>query len=198
MGLSHLYPSWVRYKRPRKRQVMSPTDVHWPKDRSSTDTNLCLCLYNYCLSISCRLCTHTHTLLGSINFQNKPFLSLSLIFSCVASIAFCVSFPLLNLDFLPGPILGVGEKRGGANLLKILLLCPPPLSDSPESGGFLLPRLHGRRLGSRLLSWFSSVSSSLPSLLNHATLKRHWVAQCQLRECTFANFYLSTAATMDL
>ena len=122
MGRTHLYPSWVRFKRPRKRQVMSPNDAHVPKGRSSTDTDLCL--YNYCLSIYCRLCTHAHSLAQSTFQTNR--VSLSLIFSCIASIASCISSPLLNLDFLPGPILGVGEKRRKRTSLKsyyFALLC---------------------------------------------------------------------------
>ena len=60
--------------------------------------------------------THTHSLAQSTFQTNR--VSLSLIFSCIASIASCISSPLLNLDFLPGPILGVGEKRRKQTSLK--------------------------------------------------------------------------------
>ena len=123
MGHSHLYPSWVRSKRPRKQQVMSPTDAHLPKGRSSTDTDLCL--YNYCLSIYCRLCTHTHSLAPSTFQTNR--VSFSLICSCIASLASCLSLSLMLLAFLPGPKLGVREKRS---------------SEAPEISYFARPCCH--------------------------------------------------------
>ena len=69
MGFSHLYPSWVRPLRPRKRQVMSPSDAHLPKDRSSTDTDLCpFTLQLLSLNLLSTLHFH-HTLVGSTSNQ---------------------------------------------------------------------------------------------------------------------------------
>ena len=226
MGFSHLYPSWVRPLRPRKRQVMSPSDAHLPKDRSSTDTDLCPFIYNYCLSIYCRLCTFTtHSLAQSIFKLNR--VSFSLIFSCIACIALLASrlssntsFPLLaptgsrrtkrssetpsKISYFTRPCSHIPRARGSS-----LLRLHPPLptgSWGPDSFTLLLKlgcpsgSFHG--VGEEDGKYSRKLPSSLlsfssrPFLLKHTTLKRHLGAQSQTVKCTFTT--LSTAVNIDL
>ena len=103
--------------------------------RSKTETVTDLC--PFCLSLHhCHFCTFTF-LLAQLVIQ-----TVSLTLSCIAACISCVSSPLLTLASPPSSHRGVGRQRGKNSFLKILLLCPPVRSDSPERTGFFILRLH--------------------------------------------------------
>ena len=103
------------------------------------DTDLC-----QFLSMNCALVTHhfAHTLAQSGELAKQTVFLF--IFSCIAKHLLHHLFLLFASNTRMPPRLpqrSRGEEEE-ATLLKISSLCPPVLSDSPESTGFLFLRLH--------------------------------------------------------